>query len=208
MDARASELSQQAHQNVATTSSSSSGAGASSMMVEAVKSKISTMEYCVEWPLQILCDELLHDLLHPRWEIRHGAGVALREVIKLHGSTAGMRLDSDDSVNSTRHEQWLDDVAIRLICVFALDRFNDFGGDHTVAPVRETCAQVLGAVGKHMSEQQLFRVVDILLVLAQNESWEVRLSGLLGLKYLMAVRQDHAVPLLTKTLPLITATYA
>lgn len=42
------------------------------------------------------------------------------------------------------HQLWLEDVSLRLICVLGLDRFGDFVSDQVVAPVRETCAQVLG----------------------------------------------------------------
>lgn len=42
------------------------------------------------------------------------------------------------------HLRWLEDKTVRLICVLALDRFGDFLADQVVAPVRETCAQVLG----------------------------------------------------------------
>jgi hypothetical protein len=37
---------------------------------------------------------------------------------------------------------WLQDCAVRLLCLFALDRFGDYASDSVVAPVRETCAQV------------------------------------------------------------------
>lgn len=40
------------------------------------------------------------------------------------------------------HQLWLEDVS--LVCVLALDRFGDFVSDQVVAPVRETCSQVLG----------------------------------------------------------------
>lgn len=42
------------------------------------------------------------------------------------------------------HQLWLEDVSLRLVCVLALDRFGDFVSDQVVAPVRETCSQVLG----------------------------------------------------------------
>jgi TATA-binding protein-associated factor len=38
----------------------------------------------------------------------------------------------------------MEDTALRLLCVLALDRFGDFVSDQVVAPVRETCAQALG----------------------------------------------------------------
>lgn len=42
------------------------------------------------------------------------------------------------------HQAWLEDMAVRLVCVLALDRFGDFVSDQVVAPVRETCAQTIG----------------------------------------------------------------
>jgi hypothetical protein len=34
-------------------------------------------------------------------------------------------------------------MAIRLVCVLALDRFGDYIADQVVAPVRDICAQVI-----------------------------------------------------------------
>lgn len=44
------------------------------------------------------------------------------------------------------HRQWVEDAALRLLCVLGLDRFGDFVSDQVVAPVRETCAQALGSL--------------------------------------------------------------
>jgi TATA-binding protein-associated factor len=33
------------------------------------------------------------------------------------------------------NNEWLEDMAVRLMCVFALDRFGDYVSDQTVAPV-------------------------------------------------------------------------
>jgi TATA-binding protein-associated factor len=38
------------------------------------------------------------------------------------------------------NNEWLEDMAVRLMCVFALDRFGDYVSDQTVAPV---CAGLL-----------------------------------------------------------------
>jgi len=43
-----------------------------------------------EWPLGPLCDDLSHDIFDPSWEIRHGAALALRDILKYHASAAGM----------------------------------------------------------------------------------------------------------------------
>ena len=43
-----------------------------------------------QWPFQALCEQLCLDLLHPVWEARHGAGVALREVLRSQAACAGV----------------------------------------------------------------------------------------------------------------------
>lgn len=58
-----------------------------------------------------------------------------------------------------------------------------------VAPVRETCAQTIGVILKHTDAETVKRVMMVLLTLQAQEEWEVRHGGLMGLKYLMAVRQ-------------------
>jgi hypothetical protein len=40
---------------------------------------------------------------------------------------------------------WLEDMAIRLLCVCALDHYGDFSTDQIKAPVRNYAAQTLGA---------------------------------------------------------------
>ena len=42
------------------------------------------------WPFQRLCDRLCVDVLDPRWEVRHGASVALREVLRGQAASAGV----------------------------------------------------------------------------------------------------------------------
>lgn len=49
---------------------------------------------------------------------------------------------------SDSHSSWLEDIALRIVCVLALDRFGDFVSDQVVAPVRETCAQTLSTLFK------------------------------------------------------------
>jgi TATA-binding protein-associated factor len=58
-----------------------------------------------------------------------------------------------------------------------------------VAPVRETCAQTLGVVLKRMNVEDCRSVMAALLTLQDQTEWEVRHGGLLGIKYLLAVRQ-------------------
>lgn len=101
------------------------------------------------------------------------------------------------------HQVWLEDMSIRLLCVLALDRFGDFVSDAVVAPVRETCAQALCAVMKLMNPTCCCKVLDILIQLLNHQDWEARHGGLLGLKYLLAVRTDLIDELLPKAFPYI-----
>lgn len=58
-----------------------------------------------------------------------------------------------------------------------------------MAPVRETCAQTLGVVINLLDSDGVHSVVSALLALLAQSQWEVRHGGLLGLKYLLAVRK-------------------
>ncbi|EMP42146.1 hypothetical protein UY3_00533 [Chelonia mydas] len=82
-----------------------------------------------EWPLESFCEEVCNDLFNPSWEVRHGAGTALREILKAHGKSGGKMGDSTVEEMAQQHQEWLEDLVIRLLCVFALDRFGDFVSD-------------------------------------------------------------------------------
>ena len=70
--------------------------------------------------------------------------------------------------------------------------------------MRETCAQTLGVVVKHMKPAAVKCILKILLTLQAQNEWQVRHGGLLGIKYLLAVRQDMTEELLPVVLsPLI-----
>lgn len=92
-------------------------------------------------------------------------------------------------------------MAIRLLCVLALDRFGDFVSDAVIAPVRETCAQCLCAVLKLMDVHGCNGALQVLLQLLNQHEWEARHGGLLGLKYLLAVREDMVSTLLPRSFP-------
>ncbi|KAG1688012.1 TATA-binding protein-associated factor 172 [Nymphon striatum] len=151
------------------------------------------------WPFESFCDQLCQDLFSPSWETRHGASTALREVIKIHGKGAGRSLDVPCNQMDEVNQLWLEDIALRLLCVMALDRFGDFISDQVVAPVRETCAQVLGSVFNLMWKSSVQDVLSIILQLLNRPEWEVRHGGLLAMKYLLAVRQDMTPDLLPIT---------
>uniref|UniRef100_A0A8C7DY64 B-TFIID TATA-box binding protein associated factor 1 n=1 Tax=Oncorhynchus kisutch TaxID=8019 RepID=A0A8C7DY64_ONCKI len=174
------------------------------VLIDNVPDNSSLLDETQEWPLESFCDELCNDLFNPSWEIRHGAGTGLREILKSQGAGGGKLVGSTAEQMERHHQEWLEDVVIRLLCVFALDRFGDFVSDEVVAPVRETCAQTLGVALRHMTDSGVAMTVDILLKLLTEDQWEVRHGGLLGIKYGLAVRQDLISALLPRVLPAIT----
>jgi TATA-binding protein-associated factor len=152
-----------------------------------------------EWPFEGLCEQLCMDLFSPVWEVRHGAGIGLREILKTQGSGIGKIVGETSSQNEINHKKALEDLCIRLLCVLALDRFADYVSDQVVVPVRETCAQTLGVVMQWCSKDICLKVVNNGLLSLINFSkkneittgqWEIRHAGLIGLKYWMAVRKD------------------
>ncbi|KAI9179324.1 TATA-binding protein-associated factor mot1 [Blastocladiella emersonii ATCC 22665] len=161
------------------------------------------------WPFQALCDLLCHDLADPTWEVRHGAAIGIRELIKVQGHLAG-RVGAalvDTAINDNLNRRYLHHVARTLIVVLARDRFSDFINDTVTVPVRESCAQALGVIAKHLSLDDLEALHKQLVALsdfamqsglavphknpkADRSVWALMLSALLGIKYLLAVRQD------------------
>ncbi|KAM1752913.1 hypothetical protein EV2_005624 [Malus domestica] len=97
--------------------------------------------------------------------------------------------------------EFLQDCAIRFLCVLSLDRFGDYVSDQVVAPVRETCAQALGVVFKYMHPSLVHETLNILLKMQCRPEWEVRHGSLLGIKYLVAVRQEMLHNFLDRILP-------
>ncbi|KAI8129808.1 TATA-binding protein-associated factor 172 [Lucilia cuprina] len=144
----------------------------------------------IHWPLENFCARLYVDLFNAKWEVRHGAATALRELINQQASGAGKSLNMTIEEMQHYHNLWLEDAALRLLCVLCLDRFGDFVSDQVVAPVRETCAQVLGTIVKEMDANKVHEIVFILRTLLKQSEWEVRHGGLLGLKYVFVVRED------------------
>lgn len=143
-----------------------------------------------DWPLESFCSKLYLDLFNPRWEIRHGAATALRELFKIHAAGAGKSVFMTAEEMEASHVRWFEDAVLRLLCVLSLDRFGDFISDQVIAPVRETCAQVLGIALKGMPTNVVQSTVEILMRLMKQNEWEVRHGGLLGIKYMLVVRED------------------
>jgi TATA-binding protein-associated factor len=150
-----------------------------------------------EWPYDRLCDFLMVDLFDPQWETRHGAAMGLREIIRVHGAGAGRVRGKTRAENDILNQRYLDDLACRLCCVFMLDRFGDYVSDTVVAPIRETVGQTLGALLIHLPATTVYAVQRILYRLVMQEDlyltkpgWAVCHGGMIGLRYLVAVRND------------------
>ncbi|CAE6409738.1 unnamed protein product [Rhizoctonia solani] len=168
-----------------------------------------------EWVWGGIVRVLELDLFSPMWEVRHGAAMALREIVKVQGGAGGMKVDLPAYENALLHEAWCNALAAKFLAVFVLDRFGDFVSDQVIAPVRETVSQSLAALLLHMPRRSVLHVHSILLqMIGQGGSkptldetpskgkangskhatpgvvWEVRHAGLLGLKYEVAVRRD------------------
>jgi TATA-binding protein-associated factor len=95
---------------------------------------------------------------------------------------------------------------LQHICQLQLAKpkhFDQFA--QAVAPVRETAAQALGAAVQPLSSKSLRVLLGLLQTLANCEQWEVRHSGLLALKYVVAARPDTAAQLLPLVVNIATA---
>ncbi|KAK5173822.1 TATA-binding protein-associated factor mot1 [Saxophila tyrrhenica] len=150
-----------------------------------------------EWPYDRLCEFLTVDLFDPAWEIRHGAAMGLREIVRVHGEGAGRQGGKTRPENDRLNQAWLDDLACRLCCVFMLDRFADYVSDNAVAPIRETAGQVLGAVLQHLPASSVHDINRILYRLVMQKDlkvsrriWHACHGGMIGMRYLVAVRKD------------------
>jgi TATA-binding protein-associated factor len=150
-----------------------------------------------EWPFERLCEFLTVDLFDTTWEIRHGAAMGLREIVRVHGAGAGRRADKTKAENDQLNRAWLDDLACRICCVFMLDRFADYVSDNAVAPIRETAGQTMGAVlqylppsSVHDANRILYRLVMQKELKRSPKTWHACHGGMIGMRYLVAVRTD------------------
>jgi TATA-binding protein-associated factor len=177
------------------------------------------------WPFQALCNQLSVDVLHPTWEVRHGAALGLRDILTSQAAAAAVvapladppggcwlaaggtgrpelsHVSAADAVQAaSANARWLEDCCVHLLCALALDRFDDFLSDQVVAPVRETAAQALGAAARPLSSAAIGDLVNCLRALVEGVHWQPRHGGLQGLKYVLAAREVDA-SLLAGALP-------
>ncbi|KAK1769217.1 SNF2 family domain-containing protein [Phialemonium atrogriseum] len=164
-----------------------------------IKSEIEADDQAegAEWPYERLCEFIKIDLFDPQWEIRQGAAMGLREVIRVHGLGAGRSRGKSRAENDRLNRRWLDDLACRLCCVLMLDRFTDYSSDTLVAPIRETVGQSLGAVLFHVCPESVHAIYLILYRMVMQDDlelerhvWAICHGGMIGLRYVVAVRKD------------------
>jgi TATA-binding protein-associated factor len=156
------------------------------------------------WSFHWLTERLRADLFDPDWEMRHGAAIGLREILKTHGASAGKTiLQITPEEREFANQQYLEDICICVLCLFILDSFSDFVSDQVVAPVRETCAQILAIVLQYVSTDTVKNIVQCLIILASSGKWQVRHGGLIGMKYTIAIRLNDIDELLPLVLPAV-----
>ncbi|KAA1101050.1 TATA-binding protein-associated factor mot1 [Puccinia graminis f. sp. tritici] len=153
-----------------------------------------------EWPFTPFVEILMIDLFSSQWEYRHGAALSLIPLLKIQGSGAAKSVGVTCSRNAEQHQLWMEDIGLRLICLLSLDRFGDYVGDQVIAPVRETAAQAISLVGRYLDPNGVKHMLSIFHQMVEQENvrshsqrgyaWQVRHAGLLGMKYLVAVKNE------------------
>ncbi|KAH3902210.1 DNA-binding ATPase SCDLUD_002025 [Saccharomycodes ludwigii] len=174
-------------------------ANANSIMVESVVAPILEDQEVANglvWQLQGIYELLLINLLDDNWEIRHGAALGLREIVKRHAYSCGRIKGASKWENNRRNNLFLQDLACRILTIFAIDRFGDFVNDTVVAPVRESSAQALAALLLHINDDSSRLIFNYLkqLVLQDfgivTKFWQATHGGLLGILYFVSVKTE------------------
>ncbi|KDO35187.1 hypothetical protein SPRG_00033 [Saprolegnia parasitica CBS 223.65] len=114
------------------------------------------------FPLLLL--DCLEAIFDARWQVRHGAAHALRDVFS--------------SARAPSSHAWFDEVLVRGLSVLALEAWVDYASDGSVAPVRELVAQVVAKL-LDAAPQHVGHVAPYL----RASSWHAAHGGLLALHY-------------------------
>lgn len=151
------------------------------------------------WQFQGIYELLVENLTNEQWETRHGAALGLRELMKKHAPAVGRLRGESRKANDLRNYHSLEDLATRLLTIFALDRFSDFINDTAVAPVRESAAQTLATLLLHLDDEVALKVFynleqlvlqDPKLTGSPNRIWQATHGGLLGIRYFVSIKTD------------------
>ena len=158
-----------------------SGTGSASTVSRPPAYSLESYLEAIENDVQWFSERMKENLLHPNWQTRHGAILALRAVLQL-GLPA--KVSEEGGLVG-----WLELLLADLLLVLGLDRFGDFVGDQVVSPVKETAAQLFAVLFRHVAGVEAFKTAMInkhLRVLLGFDLWPVRHGGLLALKYVVA----------------------
>ncbi|PNH08544.1 TATA-binding protein-associated factor [Tetrabaena socialis] len=167
------------------------------------------------WPFQRLGDQLVVDSLDPVWEVRHGAALALRELLRAHAGAAaveaplgavpsgwavaggtgkrslGVVAPAHLAAARAANRRWLEDCIVHLLCVLALDRFGDYGSDQALEQyLHVTAAASMAAACVHSGvlPEKFNTVIQPLMNCLRREP-QLRLQGVCagGLAELLAL---------------------
>ena len=109
--------------------------------------------FASKWPLQWFYLRTRSALASQIWGHRHGATCAIRGLLKQSKAVFAF-------VSEEEKQEWLVDIALRLVILLYLDRFGDFVSDSVVAPIRETASQSLGIVCQLLPGEVVQQVVE------------------------------------------------
>jgi TATA-binding protein-associated factor len=118
------------------------------------------------------------NLLSYEWYRRHGAFLAFSAMFaeETEGET---QIKVDSSLFAKIYE------------ILVSDKFNDFVGDRTVAPVRDAAAMLLGGIYPLLGPNN---IIEELVKFLDSNDWQVQFSGLVALGHLKAYVGDrHAL---------------
>ena len=168
-----------------------------------ISDKMIDLESSPRLPLESFYDQLVTDISSPRWERRHGAASALRELIRKHGDSGGWVQGVSLEENERRHGLWLEDLLLRLLSVLALDRFGDFVGDTVVCPVRESVGHVMGVVLARVQVSAIADMSNIVADIMDNSEWQTRHAAMIIVKYVLSVDTGVCDQLVSSLIPII-----
>jgi hypothetical protein len=162
-------------------------------------------------PQTVLANDLIFNTFHPCWNVRHGSLLGLLSLLKSWKCIRTRENSLRCKEEKEPFGKWPQDILARCICILALDRFGDYSGasiismmnldstmedengsiqgGESVAPVRETAAQVISLL-LSMSpvesiQRQSCQVLERLV--GYEREWEVRHGAMLVFKYVVAI---------------------
>lgn len=141
------------------------------------KGRAKVEKHRVESEKEFYC-RLIANLSSHDWEKRHGGALCFLSLFR--GLAANGR--DNDKLCGTEERMSVDEVLVPLLKILTLDRFNDYEHDVAVSPVRETASMALGEAFLRLCEGKRERVVQVLIDFCGFEDWQLRYSGLIGIK--------------------------